>query len=90
MIPRLVFPLFLVLTGLSAPAQSAPEPLPRPLTLAAALQRAAEQHPGLAERRSDERAVQARRDQAGLRPNATVDIALENVMGTGALQGVRS
>ncbi|MFO1447771.1 MAG: TolC family protein [Opitutaceae bacterium] len=90
MIPRLVFPLFLVLSGFSVPVQSAPELSPSPLTLAAALQRAAEQHPRLAERRSDERAMEARRDQAGLRPNATVDVALENVMGTGALQGVRS
>lgn len=67
-------------------AQETPAP---PLTLAAALRRADENNPALAAQRFDERAAEALVEQAGLRPNPTLDVSVENVLGTGRVQGVR-
>src|SRR5687768_6987720 len=60
-----------------------------PLTLTQALARAAERNPSLAARAYRERAANALIAQAGVRPNPTLDIEVENFVGTGALQGVR-
>lgn len=60
-----------------------------PLTLAGALQRAAEKNPSLAAQLYGERAADALIEQAGLRPNPTLDVAVENFAGTGRVQGVR-
>src|SRR5688572_28473212 len=58
------------------------------LTLSDALQRATENNPSLAAERFSERAAEALIEQAGLRPNPTVDVTLENFAGTGSLQDV--
>jgi outer membrane protein, heavy metal efflux system len=60
------------------------------LTLASALQRAAENNPSLAAQRYGERAAEALVEQAGLRPNPTLGVEVENFLGTGNVQGVRS
>ncbi len=59
------------------------------LSLAEALRRAAEQNPSLLAQAYEERAAEARIEQAGLRPNPALDVSLENFVGTGAVQGVR-
>ncbi|MBL9200100.1 MAG: TolC family protein [Opitutaceae bacterium] len=72
-------------------AQNAAPPAPTPiLSLGDALRRAAEQNPRLAAQGYAERAAEALIEQAGLRPNPTLEASLENVMGTGRTQGVRS
>lgn len=60
-----------------------------PLTLSRALALAAERNPSLAAQGYQERAAAALIEQAGLRPNPTLDLEAENFLGTGALQGVR-
>ncbi len=65
-------------------AQEAP---PSPLTFNEALQRAAEHNPALAAQGYAERAAEALIEQASLRPNPTLDVALENFGGTGAFRG---
>lgn len=60
-----------------------------PLSLGNALQRAAEKNPTLAAQSYAERAAEALIEQAGLRPNPTLDVSLENFAGTGNVQGVR-
>jgi cobalt-zinc-cadmium efflux system outer membrane protein len=70
-------------------AAHAADPSAPALTLMAALERAAEQNPALAAQRYEERAADALVEQAGVRPNPTLDVELENVLGTGAVQGVR-
>ena len=79
--------LAIFLTALGGHAQ---ESAPAPLTLAAVLQRAAENNPALAAQRYAGRAAEARVEQAGLRPNPTLDLTLENFGGTGRAQGVDS
>lgn len=59
------------------------------LSLREALQRAAERNPSLLAQGHQERAAEALLEQAGLRPNPSLDVALENFAGTGAVQGVR-
>ncbi len=59
------------------------------VSLTEALRRAAERNPALLAKRHDERAAEALIEQAGLRPNPTLDVALENFAGTGAVQSVR-
>jgi cobalt-zinc-cadmium efflux system outer membrane protein len=76
--------LLLAAVTLRAQNPSAPE-----LTLAQALARAGERHPGLAAQGYQERAADALIEQAGLRPNPTLQLETENFFGTGALQGVR-
>ncbi len=58
-----------------------------PLTLEQALARTAE-HPRLRAQSHAERAADALIEQAGLRPNPTLDFTVENFAGTGALRGV--
>jgi cobalt-zinc-cadmium efflux system outer membrane protein len=77
----------LILLGSEVRAQEAPS---SPLTLASALQRAAEKNPALAAQLYGERTADALIEQAGLRPNPTLDVGLENFAGTGRVQGVRS
>lgn len=70
----------LLLSSLHAQSSAPPEVL----TLQAALQRAVEQSPILSVTRYDERAAEALIEQAGLKPNPTLDVSVENVLGTGA------
>lgn len=81
--------LALLLSVAQVSAQDAAT-LTRMLSLGDALRRAAEQNPRLAAQGYAERAAEALIEQAGLRPNPTVEASLENVMGTGRTQGVRS
>ncbi len=75
----------MLLTALGGRAQEAPPP---PLTLSAALQRAADSNPALAAQRYGERAAEALIEQAGFRPNPTLNVALENFAGTGTHRGI--
>lgn len=76
----------LLLTAVRVSAQGVAPPA---LSLRDALRRAAEQNPRLAAQGYAERAAEALIEQAGLRPNPTVEASLENVMGTGRVQGLR-
>ena len=58
------------------------------LTLPAALELASERNPLLVADRFGERAAEALIEQAGFRPNPTLDVTLENFAGTGAVRGV--
>lgn len=81
------FALALIVTAVGVSAQETPSPR---LTLAHTLALAAERHPALAAQAYQERAAAGLIEQAGLRPNPTVEVGLENVLGTGRTQGVRS
>lgn len=59
------------------------------LTLRGALDLAAVRHPALLAQDQQARAAAALVDQAGLRPNPTLDLSLENFAGTGAVRGTR-
>lgn len=59
------------------------------LTPDEALRRAAGRHPSLLAQHHQERAAEALVEQAGLRPNPTLDVSLENFAGTGSVEGVR-
>lgn len=85
--PRLLVGTVFLLTLAGAQAQDSASPL---LSLGDALQRASAKNPVLAAQGYAERAAEALIEQAGLRPNPTVDLSLENFAGTGSLQGVRS
>ncbi len=63
---------------------------PLTLSLGEALRRTAERNPTLLAQPYDARAAEATVEQAGLRPNPTVEVSVENVAGTGARQAVRS
>ncbi len=78
--------LALLLIAVGAQAQ---ESAPPPLRLDEALRRAAERNPALIAQAYRERAAEAIIEQAGLRPNPTLDLSLENFAGTGRVQGVR-
>jgi cobalt-zinc-cadmium efflux system outer membrane protein len=84
---RLSLALALIFTAARAFAQEAPTST---LTLAQTLALAAERHPALAAQAYQERAAAGLIEQAGVRPNPTLEVGLENVLGTGHLQGVRS
>ncbi len=84
--PRPFFALAVLLTVAGAYAQEA---TPTALTLREALLRAADRNPSLLAQGYEERAAEALIEQAGLRPNPTLDVGLENFAGTGAVQGVR-
>lgn len=58
------------------------------LTLDEALRRAAARHPDLIAQDHAARAADALVEQAGLRPNPTLDVSLENFAGTGAQRGL--
>jgi len=60
------------------------------LTLRRAIALALERNPALAAFEYDRRAADARRLQAGLRPNPTAGLQIEDVLGSGALRGARS
>lgn len=79
--------LAILLTAVGAYAQEAAPPA---LTLREALRRAADRNPSLMAEGYRERAAEALIEQAGLRPNPTLDVGLENFAGTGRVQGVRS
>jgi outer membrane protein, heavy metal efflux system len=68
----------------------AEEVTPPVLTLPEVLARVAERNPSLAAQSHHERAAAALVEQAALRPNPTLEVGLENVLGTGRMQGVRS
>lgn len=85
--PRPAFAWALIVTAVGAFAQEAPNST---LTLAQTLALAAERHPALAAQAYQERAAAGLIEQAGLRPNPILEASLENVLGTGHLQGVRS
>ena len=59
------------------------------LSLADALARAASDNPSLAAHSYAQRAAEGLVEQAGLRPNPTLEFTAENFMGTGRVQGVR-
>ena len=77
--------LFGCCTHLSAADLTPPPP---PLTLAEALRLADTQNPTLLAQGHAARVSAALIDQAGQRPNPTLDVALENFAGTGAVRGV--
>ncbi len=79
--PR-VIPYILLILSLTAPAEEAPAPFEEPqgpLTLGAAIAAALEHSPQLALYPWDLRTADARRVQAGLRPNPEVSIEVENI-----------
>lgn len=76
----------LTLLALTAQAQEAAPSL----TLGEALQRAATRNPGLLAQGYQERAAEALIEQAGYRPNPTLNVEVENFAGTGRVQGVRT
>ena len=78
--------IFLINTA-GAWAQDAGDP--RFLSLADSLRRAGVQNPSLLAQGYDERAAEARIEQAGLQPNPTLEVAFENLAGTGSLRGIR-
>ena len=86
MLSRLFLPLVLALPLPSLFASGAPSPA---LSLDDVLTRVAERHPDLLARRHDVDASAARIDQAGTRPDPTVEFTVENALGTGAFRGVR-
>lgn len=73
--------------GLLLPPISSAAPA---LTLAETLTLVAARHPALAAQAFHERAAAGLVEQAALRPNPTLEASLENVLGTGRVQGVRS
>lgn len=77
----------LVLVPSVVTAQTAP---PAPLTLSAALATALEKSPVLKSHSFASRIAEARILQAGVKPNPTISVGLENMFGTGALSGVKS
>lgn len=60
------------------------------LSLADALARAASDNPSLTAYSYTQRAAEGLVEQAGLRPNPTLEFTAENFMGTGRVQGVRA
>lgn len=83
--PRTLLAVALLSASAGALAQ---DPASGSLTFAEALRRAAEQNPALLARQFEERAAEARIEQAGLRPNPALEVTLENFAGTGGVRGV--
>jgi len=79
-----VFSAILITTSARAQDSAAP------LTLARAIARAAENNPTLLAQSYGERAAEGLIEQAQRRPNPRLDVAVENVFGTGERQGLRS
>jgi cobalt-zinc-cadmium efflux system outer membrane protein len=84
---RFLFRLLLLSFPFSLPLPAAAA---EPLTLTQALTLAAERHPALTAQAYAERAASALIEQADVRPAPTLEVGVENVLGTGRLQGVRS
>ncbi len=83
--------LIVFLTLLGARGMSAADaPTAAPLTLPQTLALTAERHPALAAQAFAERAAAGLVEQAAARPPPTLEASLENVLGTGRVQGVRS
>jgi len=59
------------------------------LSFPEALRRSSSQNPSLLANTPQIRAAEARIEQAGLRPNPTLDVSVENLAGTGTVQGVQ-
>ncbi len=76
----------MLLTAAGAPGQ---EPSPTRLTLAQTLALAAERSPALTVQAYQERAAAGLIEQAGLRPNPILEASLENIHGSGRVQGLR-
>ena len=72
---------------LAAAGAHAQEAAPPALSLGSVLERAVQQNPVLLAQGYGERAAEAWVEQAGLRPNPTLGVSLENFAGTGALRG---
>ncbi len=68
---------------------AAPTAAQRPLTLQEALQRAARAHPKLFIAERDIAIAEARRIQAGVRPNPQVSLEIDNAFGTGDYRWIR-
>lgn len=85
--PRsILMPVLMLLGGGVWAQESAPSST---LTLGEALQRAAEHNPDLLASTQQERAAAALIEQAGVRPNPTLELSLENFAGTGVVRGTR-
>ncbi len=84
-----VLPTLRLALLLFAAAVRAQDAAPGPLTLPQSLALAASRHPALAARAFDERAAEGQIEQAGVRPAPTLEFGVENVLGTGRIQGVR-
>ncbi len=78
--------LALLASAAGARAQETPS---SPLTLPQALAFTTTHHPMLAARAFDERAAEGQIEQAAFRPMPTLEVGVENVLGTGRIQGVR-
>ncbi|ATC64858.1 hypothetical protein CMV30_13270 [Nibricoccus aquaticus] len=90
-IPRSVaLAVLLMANAVRAQETTTPPGVGAPLTLAGVLTRVAENNPSLIAQRYGERAAEALIEQAGLRPNPTLDVSAENFLGTGNVQGGRS
>ncbi len=90
-LPRTVsFALFLSLSIALLLAPTPPLRAADSLTLAQTLVLTTERHPALAAHASHERAATALIEQAAVRPQPTLEASLENLLGTGHLQGLRS
>ena len=78
----------------SAQAQTSPPPAVQPqgetLTLDRALELAGATAPGIEAATAGVRAAEAQRRAAGLRPNPSIDVEAENVIGTGSYSGLSS
>lgn len=83
------FLLFAAVLG-ALPAAFAADAAPSALTLEEARARTVAHHPLLAAQAHEERAAEARVEQAGQRPAPALEVTLENFAGTGALQGAHS
>ncbi len=83
---HLVRCLVLLLAPVPGRMQDATTPA---LSLADALARASSDNPSLAAYSYTQRAAEGLVEQAGLRPNPTLEFTAENFMGTGRVQGVR-
>jgi cobalt-zinc-cadmium efflux system outer membrane protein len=86
--PRYPSPFLAFLCLTATPCVFATEPALAPVTFTEALKWTAERNPQLIALGHQERAVEARIEQAGVRPNPTLDLLAENFAGTGAMEGV--
>jgi cobalt-zinc-cadmium efflux system outer membrane protein len=90
-IVRALLALALLVPGASFASPDSPSAdAVAPLTLAEALARAERQHPLFESRRAGLRGSAARIDQAGQKPAPQIGIEVENVLGSGAVSGVRA
>jgi outer membrane protein, heavy metal efflux system len=78
------------LTGIAAAAGASAFCYSQSLDLPTALSRAARENPALLASSVDERIADARVEQASVRPNPSLDVELENFLGTGDLRGARA